>query len=157
MSAPANTLAELGEALEQVRIIAGAIAHVTSAAPVEAAFGRVKTFAVDFDGPLHDMRSGGKDGSIYDQMTPGAKEALAELLRANFVYILSTREPAAIIAWLGEHAPELPCAEVPADVSAWVTQGVIGVTQRRLVAAVVIDDRAERFTGNWRDICNRYA
>lgn len=109
----------------------------------------IPTIAIGFDGVIHSNLSG-SDTTIPDPPVKGAFDFLAYLASdgtaANAV-ICSSRAKTwsgrrAIRAWLQEHAGDL-----------WYegtgTQGIesIPVTSRKPVAAVYLDDRAERFEG----------
>ena len=112
----------------------------------------MKTIIVDFDGVIHWYRQGWKDGSIYDEPTPGTKEALQELKEIGCkITIFSTRafdritpvkgvkEPSQyleMIQWLEKY--EIPFDEI------WQESG-------KPIGHVYIDDRAIQFRGNWRE------
>ena len=118
----------------------------------------MKTIAVDFDGVIHAYSKGWADGSIYDKPVPGALETLVKLAKHYAVFILSTRDSNQILEWMVHQGfkPHDQVRVVPPDVKFWNEQGVIGITDRKLVAIAYIDDRAVRFT-NWTDVANYFA
>lgn len=59
--------------------------------------------ACDFDGVIHAYSKGWQDGSIYDPPMPGALEGLRLLMEQDAVFILTTREPEQVRAWLERH------------------------------------------------------
>lgn len=61
------------------------------------------TVAVDFDGVIHAYRAGWRDGTIYDELVPGAREALDALMLVHAVYIHTSREPEQVMPWLEGH------------------------------------------------------
>lgn len=95
-----------------------------------------RTIAVDFDGVVHQYSEGWKDGTVYDDPVPGAREAIQKLISKGYtVYILTARRDLlSIQEWLTEH-------EFPA----------MRVSRVKLPALAYIDDRGIRFT-NWTDI-----
>lgn len=111
----------------------------------------MKTIAVDFDGVIHAYSKGWKDGTCYDPPLPGAIEGLRTLLMEHTVFILSTRNPRQIQAWLEEHAPDLVTQIIPETVQFWNQHGVLGITQRKLPAMVYIDDRGYLFR-DWETV-----
>lgn len=113
----------------------------------------MKTIVVDFDGVLHWYRKGWSDGSIYDEPTPGAQDAMRELLAAGFsVVVFSTRALDRVVrgmvqegqsdlmrAWLYRHG--FPQLEI------WKEAG-------KPMGIAYIDDRAVRFNGDWKMAVN---
>lgn len=113
----------------------------------------MRTVAVDFDGVIHAYSDGWKDGTIYDEPMPGAFAGLRRLMQNNNVFIISTRSPEQILDWMTEQAPAIACELVPPEALQWEKRDVIGITNRRLLAHSLVDDRAVRFV-NWRDTVN---
>ena len=109
-----------------------------------------KTLIVDFDGVLHWYREGWKDGSIYDEPVPGARQAMEELIEIGYkIVIFSTRafdrtvkgvfEPSQkgeMIDWLNRY--QIPCHDI------WQEHG-------KPMGHAYLDDRAIQFRGNWRE------
>ncbi|MDE2079624.1 MAG: hypothetical protein KGI73_04560 [Patescibacteria group bacterium] len=88
---------------------------------------------VDFDGVIHAYRRGFADGSIYDEPMPGTAQALRELRKRYFVYVMSTRTKdgagrTAVLRYLKKH-------KIPFD----------KVVAYKPPAKAYIDDRALRF------------
>jgi hypothetical protein len=92
------------------------------------------TVLVDFDGVIHRYSKGWHDGTAYDEPIHGAKAALGMMTEAGYdVVIFSTRKQAQIIEWLYEY-----------DFPQYL------VTDTKMPAVAIIDDRAIRFT-SWLD------
>ncbi len=111
----------------------------------------MKTIVVDFDGVLHWYRKGWQDGTIYDEPTPGAQDAMKQLLEAGFyVIIFSTRAIKLIVKGVPEQGqfPEmvkwLNKHNFPQGLKIWTEAG-------KPMGVAYIDDRAVRFNGIWRD------
>jgi hypothetical protein len=111
----------------------------------------MKTIVVDFDGVLHWYRKGWMDGSIYDKPTPGAQDAMEQLLEAGFnVVIFSTRALDRIVKGVKEEGQHkdmvvwLAKYNFPEGLQIWTEQG-------KPMGIAYIDDRAVRFNGIWRD------
>jgi len=129
------------------------------------------TISVDFDVPIHLYSRGWHDGTLYDQPTPGALEALAYLMARDSVFIHTTRIPGQVTAWLAEHTdftvttddrcrtctvqlspptrpPRAACPDCQGTgrLLFWDIRDVLLVTNRKLPAYVYVDDRAVRFT-----------
>jgi hypothetical protein len=94
-----------------------------------------RTLLVDFDGVIHRYGWGWHDGTAYDIPFDGAKEGLEELERKGYeITIFSTRDAGQIRAWLKKWAfPQWP------------------ITNQKLPAFAIIDDRAIRFVF-WRQV-----
>lgn len=87
---------------------------------------------VDFDGVIHAYSKGWQDGSIYDPPVPGAFAALDAMSEAGYeLIIFSTRPADQIRPWLDDHWPGLGLDLL--------------ITDRKLPAVAMIDDRAIRF------------
>ena len=92
--------------------------------------------AVDFDGVIHSYSKGFNDGSIYDGLVPGVREAMAKLKEKFYIYISSARSDSKE----GKEAIEeyLRINKIPFD----------EVSLTKPPAKIYIDDRAIRFK-NW--------
>jgi hypothetical protein len=95
---------------------------------------RIPSVAVDFDGPIHAYRQGWQDGSIYDDPTPGAAEAIRKLSERYKVIIFSSRadsqdKMSAMGEWMTGH-----------EMDGWST-----ITNRKLPWEFLIDDRVIRW------------
>lgn len=105
------------------------------------------TLAVDFDGPIHAYRQGWKDGTIYDEPTPGSLEGLRILMETHPVFIHTARNPRPVADWLAGY--DFTCMVeglIHAPMQFWNERGVLLVTNRKLPALAYLDDRAVRFT-----------
>ena len=115
-----------------------------------------KILSFDFDGVIHEYSRGYHNGKIYDKPMKGAFEVLAKLLMRHNIFILSARPAEDILKWKYWKDAPFEVEIIPKGVIYWKKRGVIGITNTKLPAAVYFDDRAVRFTGNWRDVCNYY-
>lgn len=89
-----------------------------------------KRALVDFDGVIHAYSKGWHDGTAYDPPMPLAFEGLRVLEDKGYdVVIFSTRPAEQIIPWLDKHG--FPRYQV---------------TDQKLPAQFILDDRAVRFT-----------
>lgn len=108
--------------------------------------GKNKTLAVDFDSVIHYYGSGFKNGDIYDDPVPGAKEALEQLIKDGYIILIySTRcnkeywgknDPNRIEQvkeYLKKH--EIPYSKIH--------------TGGKPKCHIYIDDRAISFKGDW--------
>ena len=109
-----------------------------------------KTLIVDFDGVLHWYRQGWLDGSIYDEPSPGAKEAMQELREIGYkIVIFSTRAFDRTVKGVKEHSQFIAMTDwlhrydIPYD-SIWMDIG-------KPMGHAYLDDRAIQFRGNWRE------
>lgn len=119
-----------------------------------------KTVAIDFDGVIHKYSKGWHDGTCYDVPMAGAFDRIQSLLTEYNVIILSTRNPFHIADWLKRENALFDFEVIPSEFSEtfWNKDGVVGITNKKLVAFVYIDDRAYRFVGwdNLPDNLNAY-
>ena len=109
----------------------------------------MKTIAVDFDGVIHSYEDGWKDGSIYGELMEGALEGLAYLMDKYAVYVFSTRNPRQIARWIESKTaqagkPIICTVKVPRS-GFWNEQGRLLVTNVKLPAFAIFDDRGIRF------------
>ncbi|MFJ4192098.1 hypothetical protein [Kitasatospora sp. NPDC089509] len=117
---------------------------LTSDSPASHAVG------VDFDltTVLHDK--GWQDGRIYGDPIPGALEAIRQLMKRRSVFCVTARHRRyhpAVAAWFTRHGIPAIVDEDP-DRSHWLGDQLL-VTNKKLGAALYIDDRALHFTGDW--------
>lgn len=109
--------------------------------------------AIDFDGVIHQYDKGYQDGTLYGDPKLGAFDAIKQLLEKYNVFILSTRTPGHIAAWLLKHdapfefdiIPDIDETPEIASYPFYDRQGVVGITQRKLAAIRYVDDRAVEF------------
>jgi hypothetical protein len=130
---------------------------------------RRKTIAVDFDGVIHKYSKGWQDGSIYDGEVEGAIDAIHRLTLEYNVFILSIRSPYQIKFWLEEQFDTWHSVFQPDPFKLevipwwkfwkkfWNKRGVVGITNKKLVFDVMIDDRCIPFYGDWKEIPQRIA
>lgn len=110
---------------------------------------RGRTIAIDFDGPIHNMDDGFREGELYGMAVPGAFKSMFKLIEAGYDIVIHTTRGS---------DPELKQA-----VETWIhdMQEITGyvfpfmVTSEKIPAISYIDDRAIRFT-NWEDIRKLY-
>lgn len=93
---------------------------------------------VDFDGVIHRYSKGWHDGTAYDDPMPGAFEALDRIEGAGYsIVIFSTRDGDQIRDWFRRHGW---------DDAGGSDAGDLHITNEKLPAVAMIDDRAIRFT-----------
>lgn len=105
----------------------------------------MSTIGIDFDGVIHRYSKGWQDGSIYDGPVEGAIQAVHYLMADHAVFVFTTRNVSQAAQWLNEHGINATASATPAG-PFWNTRGQVLVTNRKMAAAVYIDDRAIRFT-----------
>jgi hypothetical protein len=116
------------------------------------------TISVDFDVPIHDYTRGWQDGSIYGDETPGAFQALRDLMAVDAVFIHTTRPAGPVAAWLAERGGFATVVDDGTlDLEFWNRRGILLVTNRKYPAHAYIDDRAVPFTGDWQEAIRRAA
>lgn len=106
-----------------------------------------KTIALDFDGVIHDYTDGWRNGEIYGAATPGAFETIEALLERGYaVFIHSSRDPQHIQSWLPTQKGWRFATEIILpDRRFWDVPNVVGITDRKVPAAIYVDDRAHKF------------
>lgn len=117
--------------------------------------GEVQTIAVDFDGVIHKYGKGWHDGTIYDELMPGALKGIRELQKRYAVYVFTSRHTAPVGLWMIDQGLG-PVAIDDGTAEFWNRQDAILVTNRKLPAVAYIDDRVVRFT-SWEDVPNQLA
>lgn len=113
----------------------------------------MKTISIDFDGVIHQYSQGYKDGEIYDTLVPGAKEFLIKAHERGYpIFIMSTRNPVQIYAWIQQQIPELTFGIFTGYGNFYNDKKIIGITNRKLAAHIYIDDRGYKFEGYFPDV-----
>lgn len=130
-----------------------------------------KSIAIDFDGVIHSYENGWQDGSIYGKELPCVFECIQELMKTHTVFVFSARKPRQIKQWIRNRTMEsgwydnggmeAPMSEhdwpkygftvqiIPFWKKFWNKENVLGITGRKLVADIYIDDRGLKFEGDW--------
>lgn len=93
---------------------------------------------LDFDGVIHAYRNGWQGGVIYDELTPGCSDALHELHKVARLSICTARFNLD-------------------DVDAYLRERHLlhlfeEVENTKPTAALYVDDRGLRFTGDWAEV-----
>ena len=105
-----------------------------------------QTIVFDFDGVIHEGYEGWKDGSIYGNINYKLLDYMKELLQGYYVVISSCRPAEQIVNFMNElNYNDLTFEEY--DDLYWNKENVIGVTNRKAVGILYIDDRAYRYIG----------
>ena len=103
--------------------------------------------AFDFDGVIHEMYDGWRNGEIYGQINNDVIQAIYELNKMKIpVFICSSRAPSQIVEFWNKQGFKLE-AKVIRDTFFFNDTDYIGVTNRKLPAQLYIDDRAFKYTG----------
>lgn len=103
---------------------------------------------IDFDGVIHSYTKGFHDGTLYDEPVENALLSVRNLLEHWNIFIFSVREPEQIAEWLKTYDAPFPyhiITDADIENARWTREGVVGITQRKLVARFYIDDRAITF------------
>ena len=103
-----------------------------------------KTIVFDFDGVIHEGYEGWKDGSIYGNINYKLLDFMKELLQGYYVVISSCRPAEQIVNFMNELNYNNLKFEKYDDLY-WNNKNVIGVTNRKAVGILYIDDRAYRY------------
>lgn len=106
----------------------------------------MKSIGIDFDGVIHAYRQGWQDGSIYDEPVPGAFEVIKAFQAAGHpVFIFTSRDNLLDVAQWVHARSGIPCCTADFEKPFWDDASRVLVTNRKLGAALYIDDRGYRF------------
>lgn len=110
------------------------------------------TIAIDFDGVIHTYERGWADGTIYGEPVPFALYAIETLMKRDAVFIHTTRNARQVARWIERTSQyQIDCTTRPPRTCYgrrkpfWNRRGLLLVTDRKLPAAVYVDDRAHHF------------
>lgn len=105
-----------------------------------------KRVMIDFDGTIHKYSEGWKDGTVYDEPIPGAKQFIDQLKNNDFEVVVFTSRLS--VSSLGQDVAN----EQKEMIEDWLDEYDIvvdGVTAEKLPAVAYVDDRAVEFGGSW--------
>ena len=105
-----------------------------------------KRIMIDFDGTIHKYSKGWKDGTVYDEPIPGAKQFIEQLKNNDFEVVVFTSRLS--VSSNGQDVAN----EQKEMIEKWLNDYDIvvdGVTAEKLPALVYVDDRAVEFDGSW--------
>jgi hypothetical protein len=113
------------------------------------------TIAFDFDGVIHKYRKGWQDGSVYDSLNFNILCMIKELLyNGHNVLICSARSPYQIKRTLKNNKVNIPVEIIPFWKKFWNKKYCLGITRRKIVWDVLVDDRVIPF--DMRDHNGKY-
>ena len=93
---------------------------------------KLPTLAVDFDGVIHAHSNGWQDGALYDDPSPGTRDALIQLHKHYRLVVFTARHNLSDVRdWLRAHG---------------MNHLISDVTNLKPAAVAYLDDRAVRFT-----------
>ncbi|MFJ6140518.1 hypothetical protein [Kitasatospora sp. NPDC092286] len=93
-----------------------------------------------------------RGGQVYGQPLPGAIAALRTLMDRRAVFVFTARHPRHhhdVARWLEHHAGCRVTVDTDPGRAYWLERHNLLVTNKKLGAALYIDDRSLTFTGNW--------
>ncbi|MFE0461810.1 hypothetical protein ACFW1A_21440 [Kitasatospora sp. NPDC058965] len=120
--------------------------------PLDPASPASHAVGLDFDQTLVAHDDGWQDGRIYGKPIPGAIEAVHALVEVRAVFVVTARPRRfhpAVAQWLGQHTGLDTLVDVDPDRAYWLERRRLLVTNKKLGAALYVDDRALRFEGDW--------
>ena len=104
--------------------------------------------AFDFDGVIHNMYDGWRDGSIYGSPNLEVIEAIKDINAERVpVFIFSTRSPFQVVEWWNRQKFGIEARVIEFPTFFFNDTDYIGVTSKKLPASVYVDDRAEKYVG----------
>lgn len=100
-----------------------------------------KTIVFDFDGVIHKGYSGWKDGSIYGEIDYKLLDFIIELMEKYYVVISSCRPAEQIVNFMNDlKYKDLVFEQY--DSLYWQKDNIVGVTNKKAVGILYIDDKA---------------
>lgn len=112
-----------------------------------------KTIVFDFDGVIHKGYSGWKDGSIYGEIDYKLLDFIIELMEKYYVVISSCRPAEQIVNFMNNIKYKNLAFE-QYDSLYWQKDNIVGVTNRKAVGIICIDDRAYCYQNDFSTECN---
>ena len=107
-----------------------------------------KTIVFDFDGVIHKGYDGWKDGSIYGKIEYKLLDFMIELMEKYYVVISSCRPAEQIVNFMNDlKYKDLVFAQY--DSLYWHKDNIVGVTNRKAVGMLYIDDRAWQYQSDF--------
>ncbi|WP_405015096.1 hypothetical protein [Kitasatospora sp. NBC_01539] len=122
-----------------------------SVIPLDPASPASYAVGIDFDQTLVAHDDGWQDGRIYGAPIPGAIDSLHALAGVRSVFIVTARHPRfhpAVATWLTRHSGLDAVVDDDPERAYWQGEALL-VTNKKLGAALYIDDRGLRFGGDW--------
>lgn len=105
--------------------------------------------AFDFDGVIHKYSKGWQDGSIYDEVNADVLDIINTLMMNNIpCIIMSTRDPQQIKDWWDKQwfSMDIPVKVLDFNTVFYNDCTCLGITNRKIVAQLYIDDRGYRYS-----------
>lgn len=107
-----------------------------------------RTVVFDFDGVIHKYSEGWLDGSIYDEANMDIIKLISRLQGLNIpCAIVSTRDPYQIKEWWDRQHFNVAAEVISNDAKFFNDCRFVGITNRKIVAQLYIDDRAYLYQG----------
>lgn len=112
-----------------------------------------KTIVFDFDGVIHKGYDGWKDGSIYGNIDYKLLDFIIELMNKYYVVISSCRQAEQIVKFMNDlKYKDLVFEQY--DSLYWSKDNIVGVTNKKAVGLLYIDDRAWCYQNDFSTECN---
>ena len=107
-----------------------------------------KTIVFDFDGVIHKGYDGWKDGLIYGQIEYKLLDFMVELMDKYYIVISSCRPAEQIVNFMNDlKYKDLVFEQY--DSLYWQKDNIVGVTNRKAVGILYIDDRAWQYQNDF--------